>query len=158
MKQKHLQGVMEHLELEVTSLSEETLHNMKQSMLSIGITSLTPEGLLASTKSIVSKLRKEVTDLEKEVCQLKEQNNLISLIYKEQEERAPKVRTRGWHRQGVGTLSLDPAPTVPFFLCLPAILCLSQSLFLGLLKLSVSLLNSYPPPPFKYLLAKTLYT
>ena len=86
MKQKHLQAVIDHLESEVTSLSQETLHNMKQSMLSIGITNLTPEGLLAGAKSIVSKnrqLRREVTDLEKEVSQLKEQNSLISLMYRE---------------------------------------------------------------------------
>ena len=83
MKQKHLRGVIEHLESEVSSLSLETINSMKQSMLKLGITNLTPEGLLCGAKDIVSlnrQLRKEVQLLEKEVNQLKIQNNLMYTV------------------------------------------------------------------------------
>ena len=36
MKRKHLTGVIEHLESEVKSLSQETIQSMKNSMLSLG--------------------------------------------------------------------------------------------------------------------------
>lgn len=86
MKQKHLHGIIEHLESEVGSLSVETINSMKQSMLSIGITNLTPEGLLSGAKDIVSlnrQLRKEVQLLEKEVNQLKEQHQIMNVINKQ---------------------------------------------------------------------------
>lgn len=89
MKQRHLRGVIDHLESEVTSLSQDTIQTMQQSMLSLGITNLTPEGLLCGAKDIVSlnrQLRKEVQLLEKEVYQLKEQNNLMNSLTNDQQQ------------------------------------------------------------------------
>ncbi|XP_019855114.1 PREDICTED: uncharacterized protein LOC109584002 [Amphimedon queenslandica] len=83
MKRKHLTGVIEHLESEVKSLSQETIQSMKKSMLSLGITDLTPEGLLCGAKDIVAlnrQLRKEVELLEREVVQLKEQHHSMNGI------------------------------------------------------------------------------
>ena len=86
MKQEHLQGVIEHLESEVTTLSLETINNMKDSMSSLGITNLTPEGLLLGAKDIVTlnrQLRKEVQILEKDVCNLKEEHDVINCVCKQ---------------------------------------------------------------------------
>ena len=85
MKRKHLQGVIEHLESEVSTLSLEAINNMKESMTSLGITNLTPEGLLLGAKDIVAlnrQLRKEVQILERDVHRLKDENDMINTLCK----------------------------------------------------------------------------
>lgn len=89
MKKKHLQGVIEHLESEVSTLSIETINNMKDSMSHLGITNLTPEGLLLGAKDIVMlnrQLRREVQMLEKDVHKLKEENGFITCLCKQADE------------------------------------------------------------------------
>ena len=86
MKRKHLQGVVEHLESEVSTLSLETINTMKDSMSCLGITNLTPEGLLLGAKDIVilnRQLRKELQVLEKDVGKLKGENSMINGLCKE---------------------------------------------------------------------------
>ncbi len=81
MKRKHLQGVVEHLESEVSTLSLETISTMKDSMSCLGITNLTPEGLLLGAKDIVMlnrQLRKELQVLERDVVKLKGENSTIN--------------------------------------------------------------------------------
>ena len=92
MKRKHLQGVIEHLESEVSTLSLEAINNMKESMTSLGITNLTPEGLLLGAKDIVAlnrQLRKEVQILERDVHRLKDENDMINTLCKKVEVSMP---------------------------------------------------------------------
>lgn len=93
MKKEHLRAVIVHLESEVSSLSGDTINNMKESMISLGISNLTPEGLLIGAKDIVSlnrQLRREVQMLEREVTQLQEQNDMISCLCKEAKLSLPE--------------------------------------------------------------------
>ena len=86
MKHKHLLGVVEHLESEVTSLSLETIDTMKDSMSSLGITNYTPEGLLLGAKDIVTlnrQLRKELQVLERDVERLKGEHTVINGLCKQ---------------------------------------------------------------------------
>ena len=104
MKRKHLQGVIEHLESEVTTLSLETINNMKDSMSSLGITNLTPEGLLLGAKDIVMlnrQLRREVEMLENDVFKLREENDFINCLCKQ-----PDVNNnKGQSQETVNTYS-----------------------------------------------------
>ncbi|CAI7993885.1 hypothetical protein GBAR_LOCUS1346 [Geodia barretti] len=83
MKKNHLQGVITHLESEVAGLSKETVEQMKASMKELGIRKMTPDGLLLGATSIVSQnkqLRKEMTDLEREITALRQQNKAMETM------------------------------------------------------------------------------
>ena len=120
MKRKHLQGVIEHLESEVSTLSLETINNMKVSMSSLGITNLTPEGLLLGAKDIVMlnrQLRREVQMLENDVLKLKDENDLIVTLCKQTD--VPDGKSRGEEEEEEEEEEDEEATAVVsiFFLC-----------------------------------------
>lgn len=131
MKKKHLQGVIEHLESEVTTLSVETINNMKDSMSHLGITNLTPEGLLLGAKDIVMlnrQLRREVQMLEKDVYKLKEENGFITCLCKQTDETLPNDSNSTIKKP------LNATPTIPINSQTPLVIITYTYLYVLLLQ------------------------
>eukprot|EP00731_Ephydatia_muelleri_P018115 Em0011g155a len=108
MKQKHLQAVIAHLESDVSSLSKNTVERMEESMQKLGIKKLDPEGLLQGAKFIVTQnkqLRKELLEIERDVNNLKSENDCLTSFCKQQSLHAnPSAEDRG------STISSLPPP------------------------------------------------